>query len=91
MKFRSGNSYQNKIVGEGDFQNYICYGAREKKRGARNQKRYRAKVREVNEVNAKFMAFAAKQAPWLVERFFAENKVSNINKRGKITTETVFS
>ena len=43
--------------------------AEKKTRGARNQKCYRDEVKEINKINAKFMA------PWLVKRFFLENKL----------------
>ena len=62
---------------------------RPRSRGAVNQKRYTDKVREEHEENTKFRKFANERAPWLVEMFLAETKVSNINE--KITTETVFT
>ena len=51
-----------------------------KTRAAVNQQKYRNKLRELNETNARFMAFVSERAPWLVAEFFSEeNKVSNIN------------
>ena len=61
----------------------------EKSRGAVAQKRYREKIKEVNETNAKFMAYASEKAPDLVERFFAELKVSNINENKVEITKVV--
>ena len=52
-----------------------------KSKGAAAQKKYRDKLKEVNETNAKFMAFACEQGLWLVEKFFDEIKVSNINEK----------
>ena len=49
-------------------------------KGAIAQKRYRNKLKDINETNAQFMAFASEHAPWLIEKFFTENKVSNINE-----------
>ena len=44
------------------------------------KKKYRENNKKTNETSAQFMAFASKEAPWLVEKFFAENKVSNISE-----------
>lgn len=41
-----------------------------KTRGAVYRQRYLEKVKEINERNARFMAFCKKEAPWLVEQFF---------------------
>ena len=71
MKSRSGNSHQNKIAE--NFQNSKVQTWRKK-----NQEvllKYRQKVKEVNETNAKFIAFAKEQAPWLVEKFFSGDTV----------------
>ena len=54
---------------------------RPRSRGALNQKKYRDRVREENEENTKFRKFANEPAPWLVEMFLAETKVSNINEK----------
>ena len=61
----------------------------ERSRGALAQKKYRDKLNEVNETNAKFMAFASEEAPELVERFFAQHKVSNINENKAEITRVV--
>ena len=61
----------------------------ERSRGAAAQKRYREKIKEVNETNAKFMAYASEKAPDLVDRFFAELKVSNINENKAEITKVV--
>ena len=47
-------------------------------------------MREENEENAKFRKFANERAPWLVEMFLAETKVSNINEKNEseITTKS---
>ena len=52
-----------------------------KSKGAAAQKRYRDKLKELNDTNARFMAFATEQIPWFVERFFAHDNVSNINEK----------
>ena len=41
-------------------------------RAAVNQKKYRNKFRELNDTNARFMAFVSERAPWLVAEFFAK-------------------
>ena len=51
-----------------------------KSKGTAAQKRYRDKLKEINNINAKFMAFASEEPPELVKRFFEGNKVSNINE-----------
>ena len=61
----------------------------ERSRGAAAQKRYREKIKEVNKTNAKFMACASEKAPDLVDRFFAELKVSNINENKAEITKVV--
>ena len=61
----------------------------ERSRGAAAQKKYRDKIKEVNEINAKFMAYASEKAPELVESFFAELKVSNINENKAEITKVV--
>ena len=74
MKIESGNSYQNKIVG-GIFKITFAMMEPEKKtRGAENKKKYRDKVKKVNGANAKFMAFAAEQAPGLWDDFLQKIK-----------------
>ena len=61
----------------------------EKSRGAVAQKKYRDKIKEVNETNAKFMTYASEEAPELMERFFAQLKVSNINENKAEITKVV--
>ena len=88
MKIDNGNTHQTKnfLAGisrasSGKFKaKFKMDPERPRSRGAVNQQNYRNRLRELNETNARFMAFASERAPWLVAEFFAiKNKVSNIN------------
>ena len=75
MKFRSGNTHQNKNWREFQRQVQICSNMEKKSKGAIAQKKYRDKARMLNKMNAAFMEFAKEKAPWLVEQFLNKNTV----------------
>ena len=63
--------------------NIAGFNMEKKSKGAIAQKRYRNKIKGINETNVDFMAFASEHAPWLIE-----NKVIKIlmKKKPKSTT-----